>query len=83
MVGLLQPILACGAVAALGYRGRGGTLDMQGMLFANGCTWAHAVREVSRLLHIDLADLLSDTEIDAVDGVGDPAEIVGQTFASI
>jgi len=38
---------------------------------------------VSRLLHIDLTDLLSDTEIDAVDGVGDPAEIVGQTFASI
>jgi len=83
MVGLLQPMLAGGAVAALGYRGRGGTLDMQGMLFANGCSWAHAVREVSRLLHIDLTDLLSDTEIDAVDGVGDPAEIVGQTFASI
>jgi len=83
MLGLLQPMLASGAVAALGYHGRGGTLDMQGMLFANGCSWAHAVREVSRLLHIDLADLLSNAEIDAVDGVGDPAEVTKKALASI
>ena len=83
MLGLLQPMLAGGAVAALGYRGRGGTLDMQGMLFANGCSWAHAVCEVSRLLHIDLADLLSEAEIDAVDGIGNPAEVTKKTLASI
>ncbi|MBS0582145.1 MAG: xylulose 5-phosphate 3-epimerase [Proteobacteria bacterium] len=83
MVGLLQPMLAGRTVAALGYRGRGGTLDMQGMLFANGCTWAHAVREVSGLLHIDLADLLSDDEIDAVGGISNPAEVARKTLASI
>jgi phosphoketolase len=72
MLGLLQPVLADAAVVALGYRGRGGTLDTQGMLFANGCSWAHALKAAAELLHIDLADLLDDAEIDAIDGVGDP-----------
>lgn len=79
MLGLLQPILAGSAVAALGYRGRGGTLDMQGMLFANGCSWAHVLRAAAGLLHIDLADLLGEAEIDAIEGVGDPRVITGMT----
>jgi len=83
LLGLLQPMLAGGAVTALGYRGRGGTLDMQGMLFANGCSWAHAVCEASRLLHIDLTELLSDAEIDAIDGIGNPAEVTRKTLDSI
>ena len=83
VLGLLQPMLADCEAAALGYHGRGGTLDMSGMLFANGCSWAHAVREASRLLRIDLADLLGDGEIDAVDGIGNPAEVTGKTLASI
>lgn len=83
VLGLLQPVLADGATEALGYRGRGGTLDMPGMLFANGCSWAHAVHAAARLLHIDLADLLGEAEIDAVGGVGNPADVTARSLASI
>ncbi|QGZ37746.1 phosphoketolase [Pseudoduganella flava] len=34
---------------ALGYIGRGGTLDVPGMLLANRCTWAHAVHAAARV----------------------------------
>ena len=84
VLGMLRPLLADGAAAvALGYRGRGGTLDTQGMLFANGCSWAHAVRAAAELLHIDLSDLLGEAEIDAVDGVGNPADVAGRSLESI
>ena len=77
LCGILQPVLAERSVAALGYRGFGGTLDVQGMLFANGCTWAHAVCAAAKLLNIDAADLLSEIELDALNKVGNPEAITG------
>jgi len=77
LCGILQPVLAERSVVALGYRGFGGTLDAQGMLFANGCTWAHAVRAAAKLLNIDAADLLSEIELDALNKVGNPEAITG------
>ena len=58
---------------ALGYINRGGTLDRKGMLFANKCTWAHAVLAASSLLNCDPEELLTSEENKAVDGWGDPA----------
>lgn len=57
---------------ALGYIGRGGTLDVFGMLFANKCTWAHVIDEVADLLKIDSSGLLSKAERQAIDLQGDP-----------
>jgi hypothetical protein len=57
---------------ALGYINRGGTLDVEGLLFANRCTWAHAVAEVSTLLGDERGDWLSAEERAAVAGSGDP-----------
>jgi phosphoketolase len=57
---------------ALGYINRGGTLDVEGLLFANRCTWAHVLVEVSGMLGHELGDWLSAEERAAVAGVGDP-----------
>ena len=57
---------------ALGFINRGGTLDVDGMLFANRCTWAHALVEVARVLSLSSDSLLDDEELAAVEGRGDP-----------
>lgn len=56
----------------LGYVNRGGTLNEAGMLFANRCTWAHALARGAELLDRPAGDLLTDEEIAAVEGHGDP-----------
>jgi phosphoketolase len=73
MAGALRP-LDTGAERSsfLGYRNRGGTLDTFGMLFANGCTWAHVVAEVARLSGRPASELLEAAEIAAIEGRGDP-----------
>jgi phosphoketolase len=67
---------------ALGYINRGGTLDTFGMLFANGCTWAHGVHALAGLCGEDPAAWLSADELHAVEGRGDPAALrVASNFA--
>lgn len=61
------------AMRALGYINRGGTLDAQGMLFANRSTWAHVVAEAADLLGGKAAHFLSAAELRAVEGRGNPA----------
>lgn len=58
---------------ALGFINRGGTLNLQGMLYANRCTWAHLVYEAASVRGIDVARLLSEEELAAVQGNGDPS----------
>ena len=61
---------------ALGYVSRGGTLDVFGMLFANRCTWAHAVSAAMDLLQAPPDDFLSHSERKAINGTGDPAVLI-------
>lgn len=56
----------------LGYCNRGGTLDSFGMLYANATTWGHAIAKACQLLGGNLSELLSNEEISAVRGEGDP-----------
>ena len=58
---------------ALGYRNRGGTLDVDGLMFANRCTWAHVVAAAAGLLGRAPSDWLSPEEYAAVLGQGAPA----------
>jgi phosphoketolase len=58
---------------ALGFLNRGGTLDVDGMLFANRCTWAHITATAADVLRLPLQDLLEPAEIAAVAGQGDPS----------
>lgn len=61
----------------LGYVNRGGTLSTPGMLFANRCTWAHALVAVAEGLAKLPDAFLSQAEWQAVIGVGEPASIIG------
>ncbi|MDP1692166.1 MAG: xylulose 5-phosphate 3-epimerase [Burkholderiaceae bacterium] len=58
--------------AYLGFSNRGGTLDTFGMLFANRCTWAHVLTAAAATLGLDAHRWLSETELAAVQGRGDP-----------
>lgn len=60
---------------ALGYRNRGGTLDVEGLMFANRCTWAHAVAAAAGLLGHASSDWLSPEEHAAVLGRGAPSAL--------
>ena len=62
-----------GRSRVLGYINQGGTLDEAGMLFANRCTWAHALMACAELLDRPASDWLEPDELKAVQGKGDPA----------
>ena len=49
LLGALGP-LHTGRTVGLGFANQGGTLDIAGMLFVNGASWAHAVEAAARLL---------------------------------
>ncbi len=66
--------------SALGYINQGGTLDSQGMLFANQCTWAHGALHLSRKLGLEDENWLSVDEIKALMGEGDPYEIIDPPY---
>jgi phosphoketolase len=73
MLGALRPLdLGPAHTRALGYRNRGGTLDSFGMLFANRCTWAHGIAALAELCGIAVSGWLSEDELAAVEGRGDP-----------
>jgi phosphoketolase len=77
LLGVLRPLdTGPGRTIALGYTNHGGTLDTNGLLFANRCTWAHAVAAAARAAGRDPADLLSRAELDAVHGRAAPAGIL-------
>jgi phosphoketolase len=73
MIGVLRRIdRATRRTCVHGYRNRSGTLDVAGMLFANGCTWAHIVASAARLIAATRTEVLTDQEIAAIEGHGDP-----------
>lgn len=81
ILGCCRPLdLGAARTSALGYINQGGTLDSDGMLFANKCTWAHgALRLAQQLGKADDTWLTAD-ELQAVIGQGDPYEIIKRPF---
>ncbi len=74
LLGVLRPLdTGPGRSRALGFINRGGTLNVAGMLFANRCTWAHAVNAAGEALGQAPAELLSMEELDALHNKADPA----------
>ena len=75
-IGLLRPIdTGRPTTRVLGFINRGGTLDVDGMLFANRSTWAHVVAAAADVSGRDRRDLLDTREVDAVAGHGDPRDL--------
>lgn len=61
---------------ALGYVNQGGTLDTEGLMFANRCTWADAVAGLARLSGVDEKNWLTAEENAAISGNGDPFKVI-------
>ncbi|HEY1027588.1 MAG TPA: xylulose 5-phosphate 3-epimerase [Pseudomonas sp.] len=85
LLGHMRPEVALGHLSTvlgdsascrvLGYRNRGGTFDEAGMLFANGCTWAHVLQSVAEVLGASLDSWLTAEELAALAGTGDPRSL--------
>ncbi|OAD16536.1 xylulose 5-phosphate 3-epimerase [Achromobacter insolitus] len=76
MLGVLRRLDGGPALTrALGYISRGGTLDLPGMLFANRCTWAHAVDAAAAVAGWRREDVLDTPRLLAIDGRGNPADL--------
>lgn len=60
---------------ALGFINRGGTLSVDGLMFANRSTWAHILVSVAEVLSISSSALLDSDELAAVQGHGDPTRL--------
>lgn len=57
----------------MGYRNRGGTLDVFGMLYANKQSWAHILNEAAQTLtNISIDQILGDDEFAALAGETNP-----------
>ncbi len=69
LLGHLRPLdLGVDKTAALGYINRGGTLDVHGLLLANGCSWAHLLAKLAELAKQDLSQWLTKDEVAALAG---------------
>ncbi|HZH56748.1 MAG TPA: xylulose 5-phosphate 3-epimerase [Burkholderiaceae bacterium] len=63
------------STAAAGYINRGGTFDVQGMLFANHCTWAHIVQLAAQVMAEPATRFLNDRVMNALAGRGHLADL--------
>jgi len=76
LLGTLGPLHTGIRTAGLGFINAGGTLDLDGMLFVNRCSWAHCVDAVARLLGVERRRLLDAQEVEALDGRRVPTPVI-------
>jgi phosphoketolase len=77
LLGALQPLnTGTNKTSALGFIVQGGTLNVQGMLFVNRCTWCHVLESVARVLNIQREEILMPEEISAIDGRASPEGVI-------
>ncbi len=77
MIGHLRPLdLGPQRCTCLGYINQGGTLDVAGLFYANRCTYAHVLAELSGLLQQSSGYYLTPEEHLAVQGLGNPYDLM-------
>lgn len=76
MVGTLSRLLQGKRYKALGFINEGGTLDSEGMLFVNRCSFAHILEQAASLLNIKPEKLLNKAEMEALCGKRSPDGII-------
>ncbi len=76
LLGVLHRLDTGQSTVGLGFINHGGTLDTNGMLFANRCTWAHAVGAASQALSLPPDQLLSQEEVNALRGKRSPVGVI-------
>ena len=76
LLGALGPLHTGADTAGLGFVNHGGTLSIEGLLFVNRATWAHAVEAAARLLGIPREHVLDEPERAALDGRASPEGVI-------
>jgi phosphoketolase len=76
VLGALRPLHTGPATAGLGFINHGGTLSIEGMLFVNRTTWAHALEAAARVLGLARERLLDPAECAALDGRASPEGVI-------
>ncbi|MBZ0270926.1 xylulose 5-phosphate 3-epimerase [bacterium] len=66
--GMMQVIDTGPKTLALGYRNRGGTFDVGGMLFLNEQTWTHILATTAKLIGIKRERVMGKDAIDVLEG---------------
>ncbi len=81
-LGILRPLdLGEIHIKALGYINHGGTLDTQGLLFANLCTWAHGLLALINM-NEKFSACLTEPQMNALNGKGEPYCVIDKPFKS-
>jgi phosphoketolase len=76
IVGSLAPTARGSDPIGLGYANHGGTLDVAGLLFVNGASWAHALAALAPALGVTRDSLLTADEIGALEHRHSPEGII-------
>lgn len=76
IVGGLSGWLGKRMVCQFGFKNHGGTLDIDGLLFINATSWAHILRDTVSCMHIDASTVLSQEEVEALDGKRSPTGVI-------
>jgi phosphoketolase len=76
IVGFLAPAVRGPDPIGLGYANHGGTLDVGGLLFVNGASWAHVLDALAGRLGVAREALLTPEEIAALDRRSSPEGVV-------
>jgi len=82
LLGALGPLHTGAATVGLGFINLGGTLSIEGMLFVNRASWAHALEAAARLLDVPRERLLDEAECAALDGFASPEGVIVPPTAS-
>jgi phosphoketolase len=76
LLGAVGPLHTGAATVGLGYANHGGTLSIEGLLFVNRASWAHALEAAARLLDLPREGLLDAAECLALDGRAGPEGVI-------
>jgi phosphoketolase len=76
LLGALRPLHTGASTVGLGFTNQGGTLSIDGMLFVNRTSWAHAVEAAAGLLELPREALLDEAERAALDGRSSPEGVI-------
>lgn len=73
LLGRMAPLCTGSRTIGLGFQNQGGTLNTNGMLFVNRCSWAHVVDAAAGLMALPRGAVLTAEEQAALDGHRAPA----------
>ena len=78
ILGMLAALHSGPQTVGLGFRNDGGTLDVAGMLWVNGCSWLHCLQAAAQTLNRSATDFLTPDELRALNAEIAPGLVLKQ-----